>query len=151
MALANIFTKLSELEKKIQSLDRASLSSDDTSGPSGPDVSELLNRLVALETSQVQYLERVAALESVQSQVQQQVNSCSPRVDALEFAQSQIQQQVNNYSPRVDALETSLPALNNKIAQLESVFLDKLNYIESVVIADLSVRVLVLEDKTSEL
>ena len=132
MALANIFSKLSELEKKIQSLNGASLSPESSrpSEPSGPDMSELLNRLAALETFQAQSLQRVAALESAQNQVQQQVNSCSPRVDAL---------------------EASLPALNNKIAQLETVFLDKLNHIESVVIADLSARVLVLEDKISEL
>ncbi len=133
MALANIFTKLSELEKKIQSLSGTSLSPTESSRPSGPseaDVSELLNRLAALETAQAQSLERVAALESAQSQVQQQVNNCAPRMDTL---------------------EASLPALNNKIAQLETVFLDKLNHIESVVIADLSARVLVLEDKISEL
>lgn len=133
MALANIFTKLSELEKKIQSLSGTSLRPDESSGPSGPvgpDVSELLSRLAALETSQAQSLERVAALEYAQNQVEQKVASCSPRVDAL---------------------EASLPALNNKIAQLETVFLDKLNHIESVVIADLSARVLLLEDKISEL
>ena len=130
MALANIFTKLSELEKKIQSFSGTSLNSVESSVSSGPDVSELLNKLAALESAQLQSLERIAALES---------------------SQSQVQQQVNGFSPIVNALETTVPSLNNKISQLETVFLDKLNHIESVVVADLNARVLVLEEKMSEL
>ena len=130
MALANIFTKLSELEKKIQSFSGTSLNSVESSVSSGPDVSELLNKLAALESAQLQSLERIAALES---------------------SQSQVQQQVNGFSSIVNALETAVPSLNNKISQLETVFLDKLNHIETVVFADLNARVLVLEEKMSEL
>jgi hypothetical protein len=54
------------------------------------------------------------------------------------------------FEPRLDVIESSITDINNKINNLETVFLDKLTRIEYVVIADLSTRVEALEYKMSE-
>lgn len=141
MAYASILGKLSELECKIQSMNgNASLSSTPYNIP---DVSDLMNRLTTLEAAQEQtqqssqtVLQRIVALESVQAQTQQQSQTTLQRVTALE--------------PRFDAVESSILDMNNKVNNLEPVFLDKLTQIESGVIADLCTRVETLEHKLLE-
>lgn len=162
MAYASILAKLSELENKIRAMnENSSLSSTPYSTP---DVSDLFNRLTSLETAQLQtqqnsqtVLQRIVELETSHGQTQQNSQTILQRIAELESSQGQTQQssqavleRVAIFEPRLDVLESSITAINNKIINLETVFLDKLTRIESVVIADLSTRVEALESKVSE-
>lgn len=119
MALANIFIKIQEIEKKLESLDGVSSIS---SSPVITDMSDIYNRLSVLENN-------------TQSQLIQQLTE---RIAVLEQGQQDAKiAQVDDKIAQVDA----------KVAQLETVFLDKLTHIESVIITDLRARVDILELK----
>ena len=133
MALANIFIKIQEIEKKLKLLDGVSSVS---STPVITDMSDIYNRLSVLENntqSQLiqQLTERIAVLEQGQ----------------LDDKVTQVDDKVTQVDDKVTQVDDKVAQLDAKVAQLETSFLDRLNNIESVVIPDVYLRVSVLEQK----
>jgi uncharacterized coiled-coil protein SlyX len=126
MALANIFIKIQEIEKKLELLDGVSSVS---STPVITDMSDIYNRLSVLENN-------------TQSQLIQQLTE---RIAVLE--QGQQDAKIAQLDDKVTQVDDKVAQLDAKVAQLEASFLNRLNNIESVVIPDVYLRVSVLEQK----
>jgi hypothetical protein len=126
MALANIFSKVVELEKKLEQISHSptlSVSSEPT--VSMTDFTKLADRLQSLENNQ---------------QTTQALQSLLQRVIALE--EKKLDQKLNT-------LEASMSATQNKVSQLEGTFLGKLTAMENGVLTDLQKRVELLEQKSA--
>lgn len=126
MALANIFIKIQEIEKKLELLDGVSSVS---STPVITDMSDIYNRLSVLENN-------------TQSQLIQQLTE---RIAVLE--QGQQDAKIAQLDDKVTQVDDKVAQLDAKVAQFEASFLNRLNNIESVVIPDVYLRVSVLEQK----
>lgn len=118
MALANIFTRLTEIESKLQQVNTVGAESNTD------DLDALVARVSALENQSAAKLQDVIA-----------------RVMALESKQIP-----PDVSGKVAMLETKLQQIEAKVVDTKP-FLEKLNKIESVTLAELKTRVAALEEK----
>lgn len=126
MALANIFAKVVELEKKLEQFNPSpafQVSSEPT--VSLDDFTKLADRLNALENNQ---------------QTKDLLQTLLQRVVTLEEKQ---------LDKKMNTLESSMSATQNKVTQLEGTFLGKLTTLENGVISDLKKRVELLEQKSA--
>ena len=126
MALANIFAKVVELEKKLEQFNPSptvQVSSEPT--VSLADFTKLADRLHALENNQ---------------QTKDLLQTLLQRVVTLEEKQ---------LDKKINTLEASMSATQNKVTQLEGTFLGKLTTLENGVISDLKKRVELLEQKST--
>jgi len=122
MALANIFAKLNELERKLQNV-----SPEASQGVSASELESLLSRVTVLE-----------------QQACTKVQDLTIRLNALES-----KQMPPDVSGKVAILENKLQQVEAKVVDTKP-FLDKLNHIETVSIKELKSRVEALEQKMNE-
>lgn len=142
MALANIFAKVVELEKKIQEITGSSeqpIVSEPT--VSSADLVIINNRLNALENVQVscnidELMQRFIALE--EKQLDNKLSVLQSQVSALQGLEQ-----------KFETFQAQFTSMQNKLSQLEGSFLDKLTNIENNVLVDLKSRVAILEQKLS--